>query len=180
MKPKFLNKETAARRVAVTSLMAAVYVVLTVALPIPQYSAIQFRVAEVMNLLVFFNPVFAPGIILGVFIANMFSPYLLLDMIFGTSATVLALFCIRRSPGLFKSEKLSLLVAALMPVVFNAPIISIMILLVIGGPFTLAPFLAYMAWVGIGQFTVMVLLAYPLFLLLQETNPEFMRVIKNY
>jgi len=178
MQTKNFNTHTTARRIAVTSFIAAVYVVLTVALPIPQYSAIQFRFAEVMNLLVFFNPIFAPGIILGVFIANMFSPYLLLDMIFGTSATMLVLFCIARSPGLFKNEKASLFVAALMPVVFNAPIISIMILLVIGGPFTLAPFIAYMAWVGVGQFVVMVVVAFPLFVFLQKNNQGFIRVVK--
>lgn len=171
--------ETTAKRIAVTSFIAAIYVVLTVVMPIPQYSAIQFRFAEVLNLFVFFNPVFAPGIILGVFISNMFSPYLLLDMIFGTTATMLALFCIARSPGLFKNAKASLFIAALMPIIFNAPIIAIMILLVIGGPFTLEPFLIYMAWVGLGQLVVMVGAAYPLFVTLLLTNNGFMKIVKN-
>jgi len=165
------NHDKTAKRIAVTAVTAAIYVVFTVILPIPSYSFMQYRASEILNLLVFYNPIFAPGIILGCLIANMFSPYLVLDMVFGTLATVLALFFIR------KTRKLHL--ATLPPIIFNAPIIALVILLAIGSPYSLTNYFIYMAWVALGQFAVMVLTAYPLFKMLEKKNPKFIEFIKN-
>ena len=72
-------------------LLAASYVVLTLVSAGLSYGPIQFRVSEVLLILVFFRPKHAIGIVLGTFIANVLgSPYGL-DWIVGTLATLVAL-----------------------------------------------------------------------------------------
>jgi uncharacterized membrane protein len=63
------------RRVVMISTIAALYFVFTVAIAPISYGPIQFRVSEVLKVLVLFNPVYALGIGLGTFFANMISPF---------------------------------------------------------------------------------------------------------
>ncbi len=77
------------RQLAIAGIIAAVYAVLTIFLPIPQYGGVQLRVAEAMTLLPFLFPEAIPGLTIGCFIANLQSP-LVLDWIVGTSATLIA------------------------------------------------------------------------------------------
>lgn len=68
------------------AIIASLYAVLTVVLPI-SYGPIQFRIAEALIALVCFRRSALPGLILGCLIANLFSPFGLPDVIFGTLAT---------------------------------------------------------------------------------------------
>ena len=77
------------RDLTLAAVLAAVYAVLTVALPIPQYGSIQVRLAEAMTVLPFFFPAATPGLFIGCVIANLFSPYPL-DVVCGSAATLLA------------------------------------------------------------------------------------------
>lgn len=69
------------------SIIASLYTVLTVLLPIISYGPIQFRIAETLTVLAFFRRSAFPGLIIGCLIANLFSPFGLPDVIFGTLAT---------------------------------------------------------------------------------------------
>ena len=80
------------------ALIAAVYAVLTLALPIPAYSGVQLRVAEAMTVLPFLFPAATPGLFVGCIIANLFSPYPL-DILCGSLATLLACLMTQRAPN---------------------------------------------------------------------------------
>ena len=73
-----------------TAVIAAVYAALTLALSAISYGQVQFRVSEALNVLAVFCPEAVVGLSLGCFIANIFSPYGIVDVIFGTLATALA------------------------------------------------------------------------------------------
>ena len=103
------------RDLTLAALIAAVYAVLTVALPIPQYSGVQLRVAEAMTVLPFLFPAATPGLVVGCFLVNLFSPYSL-DLIFGTLATLLACLLTQRVPNRW--------LAPLPPVLCNAVIVG--------------------------------------------------------
>ena len=49
------------RRLAVSGIIAAIYAGLTLFLPIPQYGAVQFRLAESMTVLPWLIPAAVPG-----------------------------------------------------------------------------------------------------------------------
>ena len=103
------------RRIVCVGLTAAIYVVLTAALPEISYSAIQFRIAESLMLFCLLDKDFVIATTLGCFTANLFSSVGALDVIVGTSATLLSGLCIY-----IMRDKLNPLSASVFPVVFNA------------------------------------------------------------
>ena len=88
-----INTET----VALTGVTAAVYMVATLAVSPIAFGAVQFRLSEVMVLLAWINPAFAPGLILGCALANMFSPLGIIDVLFGTFHTFCSVMLISRT-----------------------------------------------------------------------------------
>ena len=81
---------------AATAMVAAVYVVLTLAVAHLSFGLVQVRFSEMLMLLAFIDKKYAPGLILGCFIANCFSPFGIMDIVFGTSCTAAAMFCVTR------------------------------------------------------------------------------------
>ena len=163
-------KKTTTRRMAVIGMTAAAYAALTILLQPISYGEIQCRISEALNLLAFINPIFAPGIILGCFIANLFSPVNpLFDSIFGTLHTATAmLFITKFSKNLF--------IASLWPTVFCF-YISGMILYVSGIPWSLIGFISLTAWIMAGQFIAVTVIGYPLFSRLLR-NEKFAAMLK--
>lgn len=108
-------KRMTLRELTLAAVIAAVYAGLTLFLPVPQYGAIQVRVAEALTVLPFFFPAATPGLFIGCVIANLFSPFAL-DVLFGSAATLLA--C------LWTGRLGSRWLAPLPPVVCNAVIVG--------------------------------------------------------
>lgn len=77
--------------IATTGIVAALYVAVTLLIAPFGFTEVQFRVSEMFNHLVAFNPRFMLGIVLGVFIANLFSPLGVYDLIFGVGQSIIAL-----------------------------------------------------------------------------------------
>ena len=75
----------------IQALIAAIYVVLTVAIAPFSSGAIQLRISESLSQLVVFSKKYWFPITLGVAIANIFSPLGIVDVFFGTLGTGLAL-----------------------------------------------------------------------------------------
>ncbi|MFF5993994.1 QueT transporter family protein [Lysinibacillus sp. KU-BSD001] len=76
---------------ATTGIIAALYIAVTMLVAPFGFTEVQFRISEIFNHLVAFNPRFSIGIILGVFIANMFSPLGLYDLIFGVAHSIITI-----------------------------------------------------------------------------------------
>ena len=150
-----------ARSIAMNGLVAATYVVLTFASSPIAFGAIQFRIAEIMMLLPFFNKNYAFGLTLGCLIANLMSPFMLLDIIFGTLATLIS------CSGVMFCKKLWM--AAIIPVICNAFIVA-GVLTTIGEPYWLS-----VLTVGAGESVVMAV-AYIIFILLRN-NKLFLKNI---
>lgn len=77
------------RVITINAIIAAFYVVATTTLAPISYGAMQFRLAEVMMLLPFYNRKFTYGIVIGCAISNIFSPMGIVDILVGTSASLL-------------------------------------------------------------------------------------------
>ena len=63
------------KRIAFAALIAALYAVLTIAIAPLSYGPVQFRISEAIKALVLIQPWAIPGIVVGTFVANLFSPY---------------------------------------------------------------------------------------------------------
>lgn len=79
------------RFLATTGIIAALYIAVTMLVAPFGFTEVQFRISEMFNHLVAFNPRFAGGIILGVFISNMFSPLGWYDLVFGVFHSVVTI-----------------------------------------------------------------------------------------
>lgn len=77
--------------IATTGIIAALYVAVTLLVAPFGFTEIQFRVSEMFNHLVAFSPSFMPGIVIGVFIANLFSPLGIFDLVFGVGHSIITL-----------------------------------------------------------------------------------------
>ena len=101
------------------AMVAAAYAALTMAVPALSYGQFQFRISEALTVLPFLFPAAAPGLLIGCLVANLLSPYGLVDIICGTAATGIAAFLTLRMPNKW--------LAPLPPVLLNGVIIGGMI-----------------------------------------------------
>ena len=69
--------------------IAAIYVVLTLVFAPISYGEVQVRIAEALTILPFFMPAAIPGLFIGCLIANTIGGSIILDVIFGSIATLL-------------------------------------------------------------------------------------------
>lgn len=149
------------------SIIAGLYVVLTYAFNFISFGEIQFRAAEILMLLCFFNQKYSIALILGCFIANIFSPYGLPDMIFGTLATAIACLLII----LFKGKHLW--IASTMVPISNIVVgLEIVFMNSLPWPGALLTILS----VFIGEFVVVCLIGVPVFKWLMR-NDTFKELI---
>ena len=149
------------------SIVAALYVALTYAFSFMSFGEIQFRIAEILMLLCFFNKKYTISLTLGCLIANLFSPYGIVDIVFGTLATFVA--CV----GIMLFNKKHLFLASLMVPIGNI-IVGIEIAII--NSFTLVPALLTILWIFIGEFVVVSIIGVPLFKLLLK-NEKFEELV---
>jgi len=145
------------------SIIAAVYVAITVAFAPISYGYIQVRVSEALTILPFFTPAAIPGLFVGCFIANFLGPLSIADLICGSLASLIA------SILSYKLRHKQALVP-LPPVVVNGVIIGAMLYFVYGVPVSLW---ACMAFVTVGQVVACYGLGYPLLCFLKKHRKIF-------
>ena len=123
------------------AVIAALYASLTVLTMPISYGIMQIRIAEALTVLPAFMPAAIPGLFIGCVISNMLGPNGIIDIVFGSLATLLA--------GIltYKLRHNSLLIP-LPPVLANGTIVGAILYYVYGVP---APLLSCILWVGAGE-----------------------------
>ena len=139
------------RLIAANAVIAALYAALTLAIAPLSYGQIQFRFSEILIFLAFFNYKYIPGLILGCFIANLGSPMMAYDLVFGTLATTIAVVLISLA-GRMKNQILGLILSVLAGTVSNALLVGFELTLAFSDPFPLNAL-----YVGAGEAAVLVL-----------------------
>ena len=147
--------------------VAAIYIVLTLVLGSLSYGPIQFRIAEALVLLCFYNKKYFLPLTLGCFISNLTSPFGIYDIIFGTTATVLSLF--------FISKSKNIVIASFYPVLFNGLIVSAEIS-IMNGVLDWNVFIFNFATIALGEFVCVTIIGVILFSLLVK-NKEVMKLL---
>lgn len=80
------------KTIVVNGVLAALYIAVSAVIQPFGFTQIQFRVSEMFNHLIVFNKKYLYGIILGVFLTNLFfSPLKAYDLIFGVGQSFIAL-----------------------------------------------------------------------------------------
>lgn len=155
-----------AKKIVRISIIAALYVVLTYSLPALAYGPIQFRFSEVMTLLAFIHPFYILPLTLGCFIANLGSPFGIIDVIVGTTASFLALYSMSKTKNIY--------LASLFPTLFCF-LIGLEILFLSKEPIN---FFLVTGQIMISEFVVVSVIGISLFKII-EKNEYVMNMLKT-
>ncbi len=153
------------------AIIAAIYTALTLALAPFSYGLMQIRVSEMLTVLPALIPAAIPGLFVGCILSNMLGGFGIADVIFGSSATLLAAL------GSYMLRKKPILVP-LPPVIANGIIIGAMLVYVyqVPTPPTTNPSLLIAGlWVGAGELIACYILGYPLLKYLTK-NEQILRL----
>jgi uncharacterized membrane protein len=154
------------RTIAVNGVLAALYIAVSMLIqPFGLgYTNIQFRVPEMFNQLVVFNKKYFYGIVLGVFITNLFSPLGAYDLVFGVGQSIIALLI-----SIFSTRFIKGIWARM---IFNSIVFTFTMFL-IAWELNLAfhlPFLLTWLTTAIGEFVVMIVGAPVMYYLNKRIN----------
>lgn len=145
------------------AIIAAVYSVLTIALMPFSYGVMQIRISEALTILPFFTPAAIPGLFVGCIVSNIMSPYGVIDMVLGSSATLLAAvgsYLLRFRP----------ILVPLPPVIANGIIIGGMLYYAYAVPISL---IGCILWVALGELIACYGIGYPLLRYLKKYKNIF-------
>ena len=81
--------DSAVFRLTLAALIAALYAAITVVLAPISYGPMQVRISEALTILPLFTPAAIPGLFVGCIIANIMGGAVILDVIFGSLATLI-------------------------------------------------------------------------------------------
>lgn len=174
---------TSTQKLTAAAVVGAAYAALTMLLAPISYGPIQMRVSEVLCILPFFAPCTAWGLFAGCAIANLLSSAGILDVVFGSLATLGACLCtaaLGRGGGVESWTRCVL--AVLMPVIWNGVVIGAVLCWTLTD--TAFPQLSGMFWVfggqvAAGELAVMGVLGLPLLRMLPR-NVRFAEAIGRY
>ena len=153
------------RYLTTAAMIAAIYAVLCILLAPISYAAIQVRIAEALTILPAFTPAAIPGLTVGCLLANILGGCPIMDIIFGTLATLIGAV----GTYLLRSRKSLIWMP---PVVSNTIIVSIFSIYI--------PFMGesddslwyIMLTVCIGELISVCILGYLLYFALKKINTK--------
>ncbi len=143
-------------RLAIGAVIAAVYTVLCLVLQPISYGPVQFRISEALCALPLLLPEAVPGLFIGCVLANLLGGGHILDIVFGSLATLIAAY------GTYKLRSIPLL-GLLPPVIANGIIVSIVLHFTVNAPLWLT-----ILSISLSEAVVVYALGYPLYLLLRK------------
>lgn len=142
------------------SIIASIYVILVYAFYFMSFKSIQFRIAEILLILVFFDKKSVIGLTFGVIVANLASPMLPYDMTLGVLATIISLtflLILKKWPY----------IALIFPAIINGLIVGLILYLALDLPYWIN-----VLYVFIGEFTVTYIFGLPVYYILKKINFE--------
>jgi uncharacterized membrane protein len=147
------------RYLTTAAVIAALYAGLTITLAPISYGPIQLRVSEILTVLPFYTPAAIPGLFVGCVLSNLYSPLGIIDIAFGSCATLLAAFLTRRVPVRW--------LAPLPPVICNGLIVGAELHYFYKVP---VPLLPTILWVACGEAVVCYIGGLPFMLALDRVT----------
>jgi len=158
------------KSLAIGGVIAALYATLCIAFAPISFGPVQFRVAEGLTVLPYFSWVAIPGLFIGCAIANLFSPFGILDVIVGSLASLIGALGTYIVGRKIKNRPLAIGLAPLMPAVANGILIGGMLSATSGQGMHVGTFFAFAGQVFVEEVAVCYILGIPLILLLERIN----------
>lgn len=130
MREKKMNKRRMTTlMICRAGLIAALYVALTLPFGELAFGPIQIRPSEALTVLPLFYVEAIPGLYVGCMLTNMISTWGVYDIFLGSLATLFAAGCTFVTGILIKKPLLKVLVGGVFPIIFNAFLVPVVIML---------------------------------------------------
>lgn len=161
--------------IAVNGIIAALYIVLSLLSGPFAFAGgvFQIRISEALNLLVFFNPFYIIGVSVGCLITNIFSSYGFIDILIGTSATILSdgviILISKTIKNLFSS--------ALSVVLINSFLVPFTFMVADKSLWRIEIYFLNVMWVAIGEVISCVILGYTIFMVVFKKYKKFGKLL---
>ena len=156
------------KEISLLGVLAALYVALCIVFAPISFAALQFRVAEILIVLPFYNKKYSISIILGTFAANFFFGYGIIDAVIGSAASALVCAVIILAKNKF-------VIAPAAGIINGVMIGAMLYIFIIDEP---PAIIILMASVAVSCFAV-ALAGVLAFTGIEKTNPRFIGMIKN-
>ena len=150
------------KKITQNAVIAALYLVLTLASSSFSFGLIQFRISELLMLFCFFRKDYVIGVTVGCFLANLCMSASILgaggwiDLLIGTAATLIA--------GLIMPYTKRLFIASLIPVLMNGILVGLELSLIL----EIDSFWVCFGFVCLGEFVCVSVLGYILMMVLKH------------
>lgn len=167
MERRFFNT----KQLVLNGLIAALYFTITILTANVSYYGVQFRFAEALLLLIFIDRKLIFGVLIGTFLANFFGPFGLVDAIFGTFASILAVIGMMAFSLKFKPGILNMAISGIFPTIVNALYVPIL-LAFLDPTIDFSAFLPIALSVALGEFVVVSIMGSVLFYTLIKRLPS--------
>jgi uncharacterized membrane protein len=131
---------------------------------------VQFRISEVLCILPFFFPFSAWGLFIGCVLANLLSSFGVIDIVFGSLATLLAALGTMALGKISRERLWTKVLACLPPVVVNGVVVGAIIAYSATPDAFWAGFITNALWVAFGEFVVLYVIGLPLLIWLPKTR----------
>ncbi len=148
------------------AVIAALYAVLSISFS--PFGAMQLRLSEALTVLPFLFPEAVLGLTVGCVIVNFFSPFGVIDIVFGSLATLIA-GSITYLIGKKCPTKIGTYLAPLPSVLANALIVGGILTVMLTNTSDAAPYYVFAGSVGLSQFFSCYILGLPLLLILKRS-----------
>lgn len=156
--------------------IAAAYSALSLAFLPLNFGAVQFRVAEGLTVLPFLFNGAVPGLFVGCIVANLYSPFGLIDIVGGSLASLLAALCTRAISINIKNRTLARALAPLPPVLINAVVIGAILSFVVTDAAGGGAFFAIAGQIFLGQLGACYLLGLPFLYSVEKISKKWIDV----
>ena len=150
------------------ALIGGLYVALSLALAPVAYGPLQFRASEALTLLPLLFPQAVGGLFVGCLIANFFGGFGVIDIVFGSLATLCAAYLTSQIGKHIKRPNLAAVLGAIPPIVINALVIGGVMTYAMTNTVDAAPYYIFAGQIFITQTGVLYALGLPLLILVRK------------
>lgn len=162
-----MNQSKLIKRIGVAgllkiSIVAAIYVVVTLAFGEFSFGPIQARPSELLNFLAFIDPLYIPALVLGCAISNFFS-FGIIDVFVGSLATLISTYL------MYKTK--NMVIASLWPVM-NCVFVATELFILFNSPFWIN-----LTTIALGEFFIMTIVGIPVFKAIFK-NKRFVEIVR--
>ncbi len=148
-------KKISTRFIVQSAVIGALYATFTLILAPFSFGYMQVRVSEALTVLAFFTPAAVPGLFIGCLLANIIGGLGIVDIVFGSLATLLAAYLTHKIQNKY--------LAPLPPIIVNGLVIGYIVSLYLNIPLWLG-----MLSVSLGEAIACYFIGLPLILLLEK------------